>query len=640
MLEGIRKKTKSVYILLIFGAIIIVFVFWGGGTGGDKSAGGSIVAIVNNEAILFKDYMDIYKRQTEYYKDTMKEQFTEEMAKSLNLRGAAINIVINRTLAAQDAESKGVKASDKEIQKYISGMPNFQVDGRFNQEQYFKILGANRIEPGIFERSIGFDMVAAKMRERVTEGITVTDSEVRTVYFRENRRIELSYLTIDAASFEGSIEVGPDEAREYLGQNSSQFVVPLKLQVSYAHVAFKDFQAKARVGEDEVSAYYESNPMQFEKPAELRASHILIRPDSKIADKAEAEAAAESKAADVLKRIKNGEKFATLALKFSEDPGSASAGGELGWFARGVMLRSFEEAAFSMAPGEVSPVVKTEFGYHIIKVIKRREAGLVPLKKVRAEILARLKADKGRATAEALIAGLQGPFIASTSVEELAAAVAELPGVKLTTTPEFHDDDRSVMLLTNHIFKDIIFTMGQGDVTRPVEVDGVFYLIKIVKRIEPHVPEYSLISAEVLKRVKGDKSKALASAKADELLEKIKGGGEFSAIGKAEGLRLRSTGLFSMAEGVIPNIGMYVGDNPPIFTLTSAAPHYMEVVAVGPKFYLLKLKSAVEAAKSGFGGAEGALRSRLQTEKEERAIDDWIDGVREKADIEVFEELL
>ena len=355
MLEGIRKKTKSVYILLIFGAIIIVFVFWGGGTGGDKSAGGSIVAIVNKEPIAFKDYMDIYKRQTEYYRSTLKEQFTDEMARSLNLRGEAISIVINRALAVQDAEAQGVMASDAEIQRYISEMPNFQVDGRFNKEQYFNILDANRIDPGIFERSIGFDMVATKMRERVTDGVTVTDDDVRAAYFRENRRIELSYLTIDSASFESRVEVTDDDARGYLAENSSRFIVPLKIQASYAHVLFKDFEAKAKVSEDEISAYYEANPMQFEKPAEVRASHILIRSDYKAADKAEADKEAGSKAADVLKRIKAGEKFASLALKFSEDPGSASAGGDLGWFARGVMLKVLRGRRLRDGPGRGEP---------------------------------------------------------------------------------------------------------------------------------------------------------------------------------------------------------------------------------------------------------------------------------------------
>ena len=293
-----------------------------------------------------------------------------------------------------------------------------------------------------------------------------------------------------------------------------------------------------------------------------------------------------------------------------------------------------------MAPGEVSPVVKTEFGHHIIKVAERREAGLVPLKEVKASIKARLKAEKGRDGAEALISGLQGPFIGAQTVEELEKTVGDLPGVTLTTTPEFKEDDTDAFLVKTPVFRDIIFTMDEGDVTRPVELDGGFYLIKIVKRTAPHVPEYSLVSTEVVKLVKGEKSKALASAKADELLEKIKGGADLKALGKAEGLKLRSTGLFSMAEGVIPNIGTYVGDNPPIFSLTEAAPHYMEVVVVGLKFHLFKLESAKEAAESGFESAGGALRVRLQTEKEEKALDDWIEGVREKADIEIFEELL
>jgi peptidyl-prolyl cis-trans isomerase D len=640
MLEGIRKKTKSVYILLIFGAIIVVFIFWGGGTGGDKSAGGSIVAIVNNESIPLKDYLDVYKRQVEYYRNTFKDEYTDEMARSLNLRGMALNIVVNRALAIQDAKAKGVGASDKEVQAYISEMPAFSVDGRFNREQYFNILDANRIDPAVFERSIGYDMVADKMKERIISGITVTDAEVRDAYFKENRRIELEYITVDSARFEDKVEITDDEAREYLAKNSSEFVVDLKIKASYAHVGFGGFEARAEVSEEEILEYYERNQLQFEKPAEVRVRHILLRPDYKGPDKAKADSAARSKAEEVLGKIKGGEKFEALALRFSQDRGSASAGGDLGWFARGVMLKSFEDAAFSLDPGEVSGVVKTEFGYHIIKMRERREAGRVPLKEVSDSIKARLKGEKGRAQAETLISGLQGPFIGAKSEEELATIVGELPGVTLTTTPEFREGDKEVFLATNPRLKDIIFLMDEGDVTRPVEVEGAFYIVKIVSRIDPHVSEYSLVSAEVRQRVKALKLRAMAGEEADGFLENIKGGEGLKGLAKARGLSVRATGLFSMAEGVIPKIGMYVGDNPAIFELTEAEPYYPQVAALDGKFYVLKLKRSREAQEAGLSAAAAALRSRLQTMKEDQALDDWIAGIREKADIQVFEELL
>jgi peptidyl-prolyl cis-trans isomerase D len=640
MLEGIRKKTKSVYILLIFGAIIVVFIFWGGDTGGDKSAGGSVVAIVNNETIAYKDYIDIYKRQVEYYRNTLKDEFTDEMASGLNLRGTALNIIINRVLAIQDAELRGIRASDEEVQAYISGMPAFLVDGRFNQEQYFKILNANRIDPAVFERSIAYDMVAEKMRDSIVSGITVTDMEVRDAYFKGNRRIELEYITVDSASFEDKVEVTDDEGREYLAKNSSEFFVPLKIKASYAHAEFAGFEARAKVSEEEILEYYKANPVQFERPAEVSAAHILIRPDYKVTDKAKADSAAKSKAEGILKKIKGGEKFEALALKFSDDPGSASAGGDLGWFKRGVMLKRFEEAAFSLNPGEVSGVVRTEFGYHIIKMAKRREAGLVPLKKVRGSIKARLKAESGRAQAETVISGFQGPFIGAQSEQDLKKIVGDIPGVTLTTTPEFYEDDKEEFLAVTPRLRDIIFTMDEGDVTRPVEVDGGFYIVKIVRRINPHVPEFSLVSAEVSRRVKLLKSMAMAGKEADTFLKNIKGGEGLKPLAKAGGLRVRSTGLFSMAEGVIPNIGMYIGDNQAISALSESEPYYPEVVAIDAKFYVLKLKRSREAPEAGLEAVRAEWRSRLQTMKKEAAIDEWVAGVREKADIQVFEELL
>lgn len=640
MLEGIRKRTKSVYVLLIFGAIIIVFIFWGSGPGGDDGRGGNVVAVVDGEPILLKDYLDVYKRQVEYYRNTFKDQFTDEMAQRLNLRYTSIEILINRTLAVMDAEAEGIRAGKGEVRELIAQMPAFNLDGVFNEEQYFRVLEANRLDPAGFEKSIGYDIIAAKMKEKVTSDVTVTETELRDAYFRENRRIDLEYVTVDPAGFSDAIEVGDDEARAYLADNSSGFVVPLKMKAFYAHAGFNDFTAGVEVSGEEISEYYEKNPVQFERPAEARASHILIRPDPDAVDMEEAGQRAMSMAEDVLKRVRQGESFKQLALKFSQDPGSAAKGGDLGWFPRGVMLKPFEDAAFSLAVGEVSKVVKTGFGYHIIKLEERREAGFVALDEVAASIKARLKGEKGREAAETVMEGLQGPFINAKSVEDLEKAVGEVPGVRFTLTPGFYEDDREVLLAREPRFRDIVFTMNEGDVTRPVETAEGFYMIKILEKVEPHVPEYSLISAKVRERLGERKLKAMAGKSADGFLKKVKGGEDFGALARAEGLKVGRTGLFSMADGLVPKIGAFIGENEGLFDLGELVPYYPNVISREGKFYVLKLKGVEEAREEGLLKASEALSGRLQAMKEDEAVNEWLRGLRTKAEIKVFENLL
>ncbi len=640
MLEGIRKRTKSVYILLIFGAIIIVFVFWGVDPGGDGGREGNVVAMVGSDPILLKDYKETYKRQVEYYKNVFKEKFNDEMAMRLNLRYSSLDILINRTLAVRDAEAEGIGASAEEVRELVARMPAFSVDGVFNEERYFRVLETNRMDPAGFEKAIGYDIITSKMRKKVTAEVTVAETEVRDAYFRENRRINLEYITVDSAGFSGTVEIKEDEARAYLADNSSGFVVPLKMKAFYAHAGFGDFEAGVEVSGDEVREYYEKNPAQFERPAEVRSSHILISPDPDARDREEAGQLAMSKAEEVLERVRRGEPFKQLAIRFSQDPGSAAKGGDLGWFQRGVMLRPFEDAAFSLSVGEVSKVVKTSFGYHIIKLEEKREAGLVPLKKVAASIKARLKGEKAREEAGTLMEGLQGPFISAKSVEELEKAVGEVPGISFTLTPGFHEDDTKVFLARDPRLRDIVFTMNEGDVTRPVEIAEGFYIIKILERVEPHVPEYSLVSAKVKERLGALKSRAMAGKSADEFLKKLKGGEGFAPLAGAEGLKVDRTGFFSMAGGFVPGIGALIGEHKGLFDLSELVPYYPNVISMKSKFYVLKLKGVKEAGEKGFARAREEMRGRLQIMKEDEAVNEWLLGLRAKTEIKVFEERL
>jgi peptidyl-prolyl cis-trans isomerase D len=368
MLEGIRKKRNSLLILLVLGAIIVVFIFWGIGPTGDGGGGGSVVATVNREAIGLKDYLGFYKRQTEYYRETYKDQFTDEMARSLDFKYQTLNIMINRVLALKAADDAGIKVSEEEVRGVIMGMQAFSRDGIFNEEQYFKTLSANRITPSEFEESIRSDIIADKMRHKVTAAVSVTPEEVKKAYFDEFRMVDLAYIEISGERFSKSVRVTDEEAKAYLDESSSEFVVPAQVRAFYAHAPYDDFTKMVKVTDTEIKGFYERFPERFSRPEEVRARHILIRPEYKGKDRAEDEAEAKKKADEVLELVKRGEDFGALAKRLSDDPGSAQKGGDLGWFARGVMIKPFEDTAFSLEAGSLSGVVKTEFGYHIIKV--------------------------------------------------------------------------------------------------------------------------------------------------------------------------------------------------------------------------------------------------------------------------------
>ena len=357
MLESFRKRRNSAFIVVAFAAIIIVFIFWGVGPSGNGENDSSVVATVNGEAIPYREYANLYKKEQEYYKETFKEQFTDEMARKLNLKQKAVDILINRTLAIDEAESQGMKVTPEEVQQAISAIPVFSKDGAFDKELYFKVLSSNRIKPAEFEKSVEADLMTARIREKVVKDVAVTDQELKDRYFEENRKVDLSFVAIDGAASAKSISVTDEEAREYLKKNASDFMVPARINAFYAYAGYEDMAAKAKFTEEEIKSYYEANKNRFETQPAIKARHILVRPDPKAADQEKAKAEARKKITDLLPKARSGAKFADLAKAFSQDPGSARQGGDLGWFQKGVMIKAFEEAAFALNKGDRKSVV-------------------------------------------------------------------------------------------------------------------------------------------------------------------------------------------------------------------------------------------------------------------------------------------
>ena len=352
MLESFRKRRNSALIVVAFAAIIVVFIFWGVGPSGNGENDASVVATVDGEDISYREYANLYKKEVEYYKETFKEQFNDEMAKKLNLKQKAVDILINRALAIKEAENQGIEVSEQEVQEAIKAIPVFGKNGVFDKDLYFKVLSSNRVNPAEFEKSMEADLMTARIREKVLKDVAVNDQELKERFFRENRKIDLSFVALDGQASKKASAVTDEEAKEFLKKNASEFMVPPKIKAFYAYAGYEAVASRARFTDDEIKSYYEANKKRFETQASIKARHILLRPDPNAADMEKAKAETKKRLNDILARLKSGAKFADLAKAHSQDPGSAKQGGDLGWFQRGVMIKAFEDAAFPLNKGK------------------------------------------------------------------------------------------------------------------------------------------------------------------------------------------------------------------------------------------------------------------------------------------------
>lgn len=640
MLEGIRKRRNSAIILVAFAAIIIVFVFWGVGPNGGSGNDPGVVASVNGEPITSREYANLYKRQVDFYRETFKDQFTDEMIQKLDLKHKSIDILINRILALKEADAQGIEASEKEVQDAIRAMPAFSNNGSFDKDLYFKVLSSNRLNPAEFEKNVEADIVTAKIRATVLKDISVTDEEVRERYFKENKKVDLKYITVESAAMKGAVSVTDAEAKDYLQKNASDFMVPLKVKAFYAFARYPDFSGKAAVTEAEIKEYYEKNKQQFETPEAVKARHILIRPDTKEADKEKAKADAKNRMEDVLKKVRSGADFAQLAKQVSQDPGSAKQGGELGWFQKGIMIKAFEDAAFSLGKNEVSNVVETEFGFHVIKVEDRKDAGYLPVKEAEPAIREALASQKSVSLAREALMKVDAKAGQAKTDEELKKAASSEKGVKGAVTGYFSENDRKEGLARNQDLSLALFSLSPGQGSRIVETDEGAYLLRVVDRKDAHVPDFNEVGPKVKEALAIEKAGSEARGKAQQVLEKLRNGEDMAKVAASEKLKVESTGLFGRIEGFMPRTGIFVGDKEDLFALDEKAPYYPEVLSQSGKHYVFKFSGVKEASEAGFEMKKDDIRSRLLAEKQEEALSKWLNGLREKSKIMVNEGML
>ena len=639
MLESFRKRRNSAFIVVAFAAIIIVFIFWGVGPSGNGENDSSVVATVNGEAIAYREYANLYKKELEYYKETFKEQFTDEMARKLNLKQKAVDILINRALAIKEAKAQGMKVTPEDVQQAIMAIPAFSKDGAFDKELYFKVLSSNRINPAEFEKSVESDLMTARIREKVLKDIAVTDEELKDRYFKENRKVDLSFVAIDGADSKKSISVTDEEAKAYLAKNASDFMAPARISAFYAFAGYEDMAARAEFTEEEIKGYYEANKNRFETQAAVKARHILLRPDPKAADAEKAKAEAREKITGLLTKVKGGARFADLAKAFSQDPGSASQGGDLGWFQKGIMIKAFEEAAFSLNKGDVSGVVETEFGFHIIKVEDKKDGGFLPLNEAEPSIKQALAADKAKTLAREALMALDAKVAQAKTPEEIKKAAAEDKALKGALTGMFTEDDMGVELARNERLRSAAFSLTPGQAGRIVDTEEGAYLVRVIERKDAHVPDFAEVASDVKAIIADEKSYKQAEVRARALLERAIKGEDLAVMARAEKLRMEQSGFFARTEGFMPRTGIFVGDKEALFSLASGA-YYPEVVSHNGRHYIFRLSGVKEADEAAFEPRKEELRARLLAEKQDEALSVWLKGLREKSKIKVNESVL
>lgn len=380
MFDAVRNNQKIVQVFLAL--ITLPFAFFGIEAYVRNSGAGDDVARVGDTKITAHEFELAMRERQDQLRRSMGESFRPEMLNSLDARMSVLNSLIDRRLLLLDSSQNRMVVSNAALVNEINRIPALQDNGKFSLERYNRLLNAQGMSKPQFEAMYRQDLTIQQLMDAVSETAFVSQAQADALLDIQLGGRQYAEHHIAPGQFTARVKLGADAAEKYYNDNKAQFETPEQVKAEFLVLSPDALAAQAAISEAEVKAAYEAGKDRYQQAEERRASHILIT-----AKNDGEKAAARKKAEELLKEVrKTPAKFADLAKQHSQDPGSAGNGGDLGYFGRDAMVKPFEDATFSLKNGEISDVVESDFGYHIIKLTGIKPAKLLPLESVRADI--------------------------------------------------------------------------------------------------------------------------------------------------------------------------------------------------------------------------------------------------------------
>ena len=508
MLQFVRSKQKSVLIKIAFGVIILSFII--GYTmltsPADQRAkqGRETAARVNGDEISYDAFQNSYSNLYNLYQNIYQGKFDANLEKQLNLPRQAMRQLIDETLLIQQAQKLGLEVTKEELVDSIARYDAFQIDGKFNRDRYLEVLNYQRMNPEQFEVSQRRKLLTEKVREKLQQGVSVSDTELATAFHQENDKINLNYVWLTPALVESKVKVTDVGLKQFFEQNLEKFRVPEKVSLRY--LQFDPARYENEVGtptDEELKRYYRRNLDQFEILEQVKAAHILLSVPK------DADSVTVQKRRDladkVLKQLQDGADFSQLAKTYSDDKSNAANGGELGSFGRGVMVKEFEDAAFALRPGQLSGIVQTPFGFHIIKVEEYTEPGVKSLVDVIDEVKAGLALEKSHQLAYEKAMDAYNINRKTGNLE--TAATANDLGIKETGFFSTNDAIDGIGKVPE--INQVAFTLKENQLARPIQTTQGVFLFTLKERQPSHLPELSKVKPLVEQLYRSEQAQTL-----------------------------------------------------------------------------------------------------------------------------------
>ena len=545
MLRLIRERAQGFIAWVIVILIIIPFALVGVNEYFETDSN-VYVAKVNDVPIPEFEYRRVYQSERSFRQSLVGGDLDSPFMNEDSIKRSALDRIVNTEVMSQAASANGFNVGDQLLLQAIAEREDFQTDGVFDASLYNNLLASNNLSPADFEANVRREMMANQFVSGVMDLAVVTDFELDALLKVQEQTREIGYMILKAEALKASEAVSreftDEEIKAHYDKNVARFAVPETVSLEYVELSSKDLLATVQVEEDALLELYEDRIESFGLPEERRARHILVNAEEGVSE-ADVEAA-QTKATELLARVQAGESFEALAKEYSDDAGSAIDGGDLGYFGRGMMVTAFDDVTFGMQVGDVSELVKTPFGFHIIKLEDIRENSTKSFAEVRDDLELSFREQQAE---DILFDQLE--VLSNLTYENPDSLIVAADQMELTIKKVgFFDQSGGEDIASDPKVRKAAFSseVMAGNNSEPLEI-GENHMVVI--RMDEHKPEsyrpLDEVRNDVIAMLRDHTAKDAAASLGGSILTRLKEGADVKVIASEQSVEWTKTDLIN-----------------------------------------------------------------------------------------------
>ena len=593
------------------------------------AANNAVVAEVNGQEISAAEFRRVYQQQIQAYRQSYGANVDERLLKQLGIDQRIVQQMVEEQAAIAEAKRLGISASDAEVRERILALPAFQENGQFiGDERYRQLLQMQNppMRPDEFEEEVRRGILTEKLQAALTGWMTVSDADVQKEFTRRNEKVKLAVVSFPADKFRDGVVATDADVAKYFDEHKEEFRIPEKRKIRFVAIDQETLRQKVSVTGQQIERYYNDNIQQFSTPEQVHAEHILLKTEGKD------DAAVKKQAESLLAQAKGGANFEDLAKKYSEDDSNKAKGGDLDYFGRGQMVKEFDDAAFAAKPGDIVGPVKTQFGYHIIKILDHRQATTKPLPEVRTQIEDQLKfeqaQDQAQKEADAIASQLKSP----SDFDKVAGE----HGLTVHESGFFQQDEPIAGIGLAPNVAQQAFSMNIGEVSDPIRTPQGYAFITVLAKQDSYLPKLDEVKTKVRDAVLKEKAIEAARQKAAAVDAAMKSG-DFDKAAKDAGVEVKTTDFITRGAQVT-DLGQSPAVDAAAFSLPKGGVSDPIVTATGAA--IVKVVDKQTPSPSDFAAQKDSLRTELVNQRRNEFYSAYMNKARQRMNIRINRDVI